>query len=66
MQDQASIRHRRQFQLEEGLFILLLGLSLLCIGITNFSPDDGYGYWLGMVLVFAVLAVIISWIQSKN
>ncbi len=65
-QDQALVKHRRRFQLEEALFILLLGLSLLGIGITDFSPHDGYGYWLGMVLAFAVLAVIISWIQSKK
>lgn len=66
MQDEESIRHRRRFQLEEALFIVLLLLSLLGIGVTEFDPDDGYGYWLGMVGVFAILAVIISWIQSKK
>lgn len=66
MQDEALIRHRRRFQLEEALFIVLLLLSLLGIAVTAFEPLDGYSYWLGMVLVFAILAVVISWIQSKK
>ncbi len=66
MQNDQFIEHRRRFRIEEGIFILLLLLSLLGIGITHFSPEDGYGYWLMMVLVFGWLAVLITWLQSKK
>lgn len=66
MEDDQFVEHRRRFQIEEGIFILLLILSLVGIGITDFSPEDGYGYWLIMVLVFGMLAVLISWLQAKK
>jgi hypothetical protein len=66
MQDDQSVDRRRRFQLEEGVFILLLILSLLGISITHFSPEDGYGYWLMMVLVFGILAIVITWLKSKK
>lgn len=66
MQDNQFIEHRRRFRIEEGILILLLLLSLGGIGVTHFSPDDGYGYWLMMVLVFGFLAVLISWLQAKK
>lgn len=64
--DSQFVEHRRRFRIEEGIFILLLLLSLLGIGITHFSPEDGYGYWLMMVLVFGLLAVLITWLQAKK
>lgn len=66
MQDDQFIDHRRRFQLEEGVLILLLILSLLGVSITRFSPEDGYGYWLMLVLVFGILAVAVSWLKSKK
>lgn len=66
IQDNQFVEHRRRFQIEEGIFILLLILSLVGIGVTDFSPEDGYGYWLIMVLIFGVLAVLVSWLQSKK
>ncbi len=66
MEDDHSIDHRRRFQIEEGIFILLLILSLVGIGVTHFSPEDGYTYWLVMVLIFGLLAVLVSWLQSKK
>jgi hypothetical protein len=27
---------------------------------------DGYGYWIIMVFVFALLAITIAWLQSKH
>lgn len=65
-EDEKFVQHRRRFRIEEGIFILLLILSLVGIGITDFSPHDGYGYWLMMVLVFGLLAVLISWLQAKK
>jgi hypothetical protein len=33
---------------------------------TDFSPDDGYGYWLLMVFVFGLVSVFVSWLQTKR
>jgi hypothetical protein len=60
------IYEKQIFHLEEAALIFLLVLSLIGIGITDFSPSDGFGYWLVMVLVFAVTAFFIAWRQSKN
>lgn len=66
MLDESAQSHRRRFQMEEALLILLLLLSLGGIWLTDFSAEEGYGYWLGMVLVFGVLAVLINWLQAKK
>ncbi|MFI3185507.1 MAG: hypothetical protein QX198_05950 [Methylococcaceae bacterium] len=57
---------KRRFQIEEAILVLLLLLSLVGIGITDFSPADGYGYWIIMVLLFGLFAMIIGWQQSKH
>lgn len=57
---------KRRFHIEEALLVLLLILSLVGIGITDFSPADGYGYWIMMVLLFGLSAMIIGWLQSKH
>lgn len=66
MSDPQLINERRKFQIDEAILILLLMLSLVGVAVTDFNPDDGYGYWLFMVLVFAVFAIVIAWLQSKN
>ncbi|AMK77037.1 MULTISPECIES: hypothetical protein [Methylomonas] len=57
---------RRHFGIESAVFVLLILLSLGGIFITDFSPDDGYGYWLLMVFVFGVVSVFVSWLQTKR
>ncbi|OAI17566.1 hypothetical protein [Methylomonas koyamae] len=57
---------KRHFVIEQVVFILLIVLSLAGIYITNFNPDDGYGYWLLMVFVFGLLSVFVAWLQSKS
>lgn len=66
MPEEVLITPKRKFQIEEGILILLLILSLGGIFITDFSPVDGYGYWIMMVFVFAIFAIIIGWVQSKH
>lgn len=56
----------RHFGLEEAIFIVLVLLSLLGIIITDYSPHDGYGYWLMMVFVFGILSILVSWLQAKS
>jgi len=66
MQEDILITEKRRFHIEEAILALLLILSLVGIGIMDFSPADGYGYWLIMVLVFCLFAMIIGWLQSKH
>ncbi len=55
-----------KFPVEESILILLLILSLVGMGITDFSPDDGYWYWIIMIFVFWVSAMIIAKCQLRN
>lgn len=66
MSEDFLIAERKRFHIEEAILILLLILSLVGIGIMDFSPADGYGYWLIMMLLFAIFAIIIGWQQSKH
>ncbi|OAH97863.1 hypothetical protein [Methylomonas methanica] len=64
--DNPPEQRRRYFGLEQAVFILLVVLSLLGIAITEFNPHDGYGYWLFMVIVFGMLSIFVSWLQTKT
>ncbi len=66
MQEVQTISEKIKFHIEEGILIFLLFLSLAGVAITDYSPDDGYGYWLIMVFVFAIFAILIAWLQSKH
>jgi hypothetical protein len=66
MSDDVIFAEKRRFHIEEGILVLLLILSLVGIGIMDFSPADGYGYWLIMMAVFCLFAMIIGWLQSKH
>jgi hypothetical protein len=57
---------KRHFGIEQTVFILLILLSLVGIFITDFNPDDGYGYWLLMVFVFGALSVFVARLQAKS
>jgi hypothetical protein len=61
-----KITAKRRFYVEESILILLLILSLVGVRITDYSPVDGYGYWMIMVFVFALLAITIAWLQSRH
>ncbi|MGR8980542.1 MAG: hypothetical protein ACU84H_10700 [Gammaproteobacteria bacterium] len=66
MSDASLLTPVRKSYIEETILILLLMLSLAGIFINDFSPADGYGYWVMMVFVFAPFAMIIGWLQSKH
>ncbi len=61
-----NISEKRKFQFEEGILIFLLFMSLIGIGITHFSPSDGYWYWLAMIVVFAISAILLGWVRCKQ
>lgn len=58
-------QHRRSI-VEEAIMILLIVLSLVGIGVMNFSPTDGYFYWIAMILVFGLAALATSFLQAKE
>lgn len=64
--ESSLITDKRKFQLEEAILILLLILSLIGIGITDYSPADGYWYWIIMIGIFCIAAIFIGWMQSKR
>lgn len=66
MSEDTLITEKRRFHIEEAILVLLLILSLVGIGIMDFSPADGYFYWLILVFVFCLFAMIIGWLQSKH
>jgi len=61
MQENTEITAKRRFYVEEAILILLLILSLVGVRITDYSPVDGYGYWMIMVFIFALFAMTIAW-----
>ncbi|MFU8789151.1 MAG: hypothetical protein ACNA7G_08975 [Methylobacter sp.] len=65
-EEDTLITKKRRFHIEEAILILLLMLSLVGIGIMDYSPADGYTYWLIMVFVFCLFAIILGWLQSKH
>ena len=61
-----EITAKKRFYAEEVILILMLILSLIGVRITDYSPVDGYGYWMIMVFVFAFFAMTIAWRQSRH
>jgi hypothetical protein len=47
-----------KLSLDKIIFIALLVLAMIGVGITNFSPKLSHTYWLGMVVVFGIGALI--------
>ena len=52
--------------LDEAVLIFLLLLSVAGAVITDFSPQDAYLYWLVMIPVFGLGAMIAGWAQVKR
>jgi hypothetical protein len=51
--------------LEVILLLILIVLSLLGIYIMKSSPSDGYLYWIVMIFIFGMAAMLISFTQAK-
>ncbi|MGR9072320.1 MAG: hypothetical protein ACU833_04555 [Gammaproteobacteria bacterium] len=65
-EEESTLSEKRKFQLEEGILIVLLILSLVGIGITDFSPAESYWYWIIMIFVFGLFAILLGWLESKK
>ncbi|MCI0668107.1 MAG: hypothetical protein L0Y38_03890 [Methylococcaceae bacterium] len=57
---------RRESRIEEGVLILLIILSLIGVGVTDFSPTDGYWYWIFMILIFGLISIGLAFVESKK
>ena len=57
---------KQLFGIYEIIFILLILLSIIGIGITDFSPGDGHLYWFAMVPVFAGACMILEWSRARG
>ncbi|MEC4747988.1 hypothetical protein [Methylomicrobium sp. Wu6] len=66
MTDDSMISSRRRRQIEAIILILLLIASLVGIFINDYSPADGYGYWIMTVFVFAFFSIILGWLKSRQ
>lgn len=51
---------------EEAILILMVIFCLLGIAITDFSPQDSFMYWMAMIFVFAISAMIAGWHNAKR
>ena len=50
----------------EIVIIVLIALSIIGIGITDFSPADSYKYWLAMVPIFCGGCLILEWSRVRG
>jgi hypothetical protein len=57
---------KRLFGLYEIIPIMLILLSIIGIGITDYSPANSRRYWLAMVPVFAGACLILEWSRARG
>ncbi len=57
---------KRLFGLNEIIPIVLILLSIIGIGITDFSPGESRHYWFAMVPVFAGACLILEWSRARG
>ncbi len=56
----------RGLKVFEIIFVILVVLSLVGVGITDFSPAHSYWYWFAMAPIFACACIIIEWTHARN
>jgi hypothetical protein len=54
------------FKIFEIIFIILMVLSLIGVGVTDFSPSHSYWYWFAMAPTFACAFLIIEWTRVRS
>ncbi|MEJ2165826.1 MAG: hypothetical protein P8X90_09880, partial [Desulfobacterales bacterium] len=57
---------KKLFGFYEIVSIVLIILSLIGIGITDYSPANSHIYWLFMVPVFAAACLAIEWEHGRS
>ncbi len=54
----------KTFHIESVSLIVTLILSMLGIGVTDYSPMQSYYYWGAMLLILAVAGIAIGWVRA--
>ncbi len=59
---------QRQHLIEDVLLLILIIFTMVGIYISDIAAADidGYLYWMVMIVVFAISAMLISFVQSKH
>ncbi len=57
---------RRGSRIEEFVLILLILLSLVGVVISDYSPSEGYRYWMLMIVIFGFISVFLGIVESKK
>lgn len=52
--------------LEEVVLLMVLVLSLIGMGVTDFSPLESYHYWILMILLFALGSFGLGWSRQEH
>ena len=52
---------QKRYLIEEFVLFLLLVSSLIGMGITDFSPDEGHRYWTGLIIFYALACIGLGW-----
>jgi len=56
---------RRKLRLEEFAFVGLIGFSIIGEYVSNVSPMISFWYWVVMIPIFAIVAIITEWSQAR-
>jgi len=51
---------------QEWIVVVLIGLSIIGVGITDFAPAASHWYWLAMVPLFGVACLLVEWQRAKE
>lgn len=56
---------RHNSAVEEAVLIIIIILCLVGIAVTDFSPQDAFVYWMSMIFVFGICAMVTGWFNAK-
>ena len=57
---------KRLFGTVEIILIVLILLSIIGIGITDYFPEYSHYYWFAMVIIFAGACLTLEWSRARS
>jgi len=60
-----SAPQRHNSAVEEVVLVLIIILCMVGIAVTDFSPQDAFVYWMLMIFVFGICAMVTGWFNAK-
>ena len=52
--------------IEEVILFIVFALSLIGMGITDFSPLDSHRYWVLMIILLAIASIGLGWSKEED